>query len=74
MSEPRNDSRHRDLSGPWRKSSYTNQGNCFELAPTDEGIALRNSNDHAMGILYFTKSELSAFLAGAKAGEFDDMQ
>jgi hypothetical protein len=62
------------LTGPWRKSTFTNQGNCFELAPTTKGIALRNSNDHAQGVLYFTHAELVAFLAGAKAGEFDDLQ
>jgi hypothetical protein len=64
----------RALTGPWRKSTFTNQGNCFELAPTAQGIALRNSNDHGQGILYFTHAELVAFLAGAKAGEFDDLQ
>jgi Domain of unknown function (DUF397) len=62
------------LTGPWRKSTYTNQGNCFELAPTDSGIALRNSNNHRQGTLYFTHAELTAFLSGCKAGEFDDMQ
>jgi hypothetical protein len=63
-----------ELRGPWRKSSHTNQGNCFELAPTRDGIALRNSNDHGQGILTFTRAELRAFLAGCKDGEFDDLQ
>jgi hypothetical protein len=74
MSGPFDEQRTTELTGPWRKSTYTNQGNCFELAPTTGGIALRNSNDHAQGTLYFTHAELAAFLAGAKDGEFDDLQ
>ena len=74
MHEPFDPTRAPVITGPWRKSSYTNQGNCFELAPTGEGIALRNSNDHTMGVLYFTRAELQAFLAGCKDGEFDDLQ
>jgi hypothetical protein len=74
MSEPEGEPGAIDLIGPWRKSTYTNQGNCFELAPTPQGVALRNSNDHGQGTLYFTYAELAAFLAGAKDGEFDDLQ
>jgi hypothetical protein len=73
MSEPKDKAYVSELTGPWRKSTYTNQGNCFELAPTKRGIALRNSNEHEQGVLYFTHAELAAFLAGAKDGEFDDL-
>lgn len=61
------------LTGPWRKSTFTDQGNCFELAPTAGGVALRNSNHPDAGVLFFTHAELRAFLDGAKAGEFDDL-
>jgi hypothetical protein len=63
-----------ELTGPWRKATYSNQGNCFELARTGGGgVALRNSKNHAQGILLFTQAELAAFLAGCKDGEFDDL-
>jgi hypothetical protein len=74
MSEPHSQPQTTELTGPWRKSTFTNQGNCFELAPTNNGIALRNSNNHKQGTLLFTHAELAAFLAGCKAGEFDDLQ
>lgn len=61
------------VTGSWRKSTFTNQGNCFELAPTTDGIALRNSNDPDRGTLHFSRSELGAFIQGVKAGEFDDL-
>jgi hypothetical protein len=61
-----------DLTGSWRTSTFTNQGNCVELAPTNAGVAVRNSNSHGQGTLYFSRSELAAALAGTKAGELDD--
>ncbi len=59
----------------WRKSSYSGaNGNCLEIAPTVDGlIAIRNSNRPDDGAILYTKAELSAFLAGAKDGEFDDL-
>jgi hypothetical protein len=62
-----------DLIGPWRKSTYTNQGDCFEFAATTHGVALRNSNDHSQGVLHFTPAEFAAWIRGCKAGEFDDL-
>jgi hypothetical protein len=59
------------LTGPWRKSSYSDQGACVELAPTTDGVGLRNSNDHTQGTLYFTRAEFEAWIKGCKAGEFD---
>lgn len=61
------------LTGPWRKSSYTNQGNCFEFAATTQGVALRNSNHPQAGTLFFTRPQLAAWIEGCKAGEFDDL-
>lgn len=61
-------------TGPWRKSTFSNQQDCVELAPTsDGGVAVRNSNDHSLGTLSFTPTEWEAFLSGCKAGEFDDL-
>jgi hypothetical protein len=58
----------------WRKSSYSAEGACFEVAPLPDGnIAIRNSNRPSLGVTIFTRHEMAAFLQGAKAGEFDDM-
>ncbi|MEO3785009.1 DUF397 domain-containing protein [Actinocorallia sp. B10E7] len=59
----------------WRKSRHSNpQGSCVEVAalPGPE-IALRNSRHPAGPALIFTVAELSAFVQGAKDGEFDDL-
>lgn len=63
-----------DLSkAQWVKSSASNaNGTCVETTSVraDE-ILVRNSNYPEGPILAFTKAEWVAFLAGAKAGEFD---
>jgi len=58
----------------WRVSSFTDNGNCVEIAATPDGGALvRNSNAREAGTLAFTREEMSAWIAGVKAGEFDDL-
>jgi hypothetical protein len=62
----------------WRKSSYsgsggTGGGNCIEIAPLADGtIALRNSNNPQAGTLFFTPTEMHAWIKDCKAGKFDD--
>lgn len=59
----------------WRKSRASNpRGDCVELARLDGGgVAVRNSRDPHGPALVYTPAEIAAFLAGAKAGEFDDL-
>jgi hypothetical protein len=59
----------------WRKSSYSgSQSDCVELARTADGSTLvRNSNRPGDGTIEFTRAEIAAFVAGVKAGEFDDL-
>ena len=57
-----------------RKSSHSNNGECVELGRLPDGsIGVRNGNHPDAGMVRFTPAEISAFLHGAKAGEFDDL-
>lgn len=59
----------------WRKSQWSNpSGNCVEVAAlADGGVAVRNSRHQAGPALVYTRAEIAAFVAGVKAGEFDDL-
>jgi hypothetical protein len=58
----------------WRKSSYsTDTPNCVELADAGAEILLRDSKNPDQGHFTFTRAEIAAFVAGVKAGEFDDL-
>jgi uncharacterized protein DUF397 len=48
-------------------------GDCVELAVDGEMIALRDSKNPAAPYLRFTRSEMAAFLDGARRGEFDHL-
>jgi len=65
----------KDLKGlSFRKAAASsNGGNCVEVALLpDGGRAVRDSKDQGGPVLRFTQAEWSAFLDGAKGGEFDD--
>ncbi|MFY9931543.1 MAG: DUF397 domain-containing protein [Streptosporangiaceae bacterium] len=60
----------------WLKSSYCGYNNsCFEIARLGENrIGVRDTKDRGVGpVLVFTQAEWTAFLAGAKGGEFDPL-
>jgi hypothetical protein len=59
----------------WLKSQHSNpNGACVELAVLPGGeIAMRNSRFPVGPVLLYTRAEITAFLAGAKDGEFDHM-
>jgi len=58
----------------WRKAQLsTNNGSCVEIASVTGKIALRDSKDPSGPVLVYTPDEWSAFLDGAKKGEFDDL-
>ena len=59
----------------WRTSSFSgNNGTCVEVAALPDGhIAVRNSNHPDEGMVLFTRAEMSAWMNGVKAGEFDDL-
>jgi hypothetical protein len=77
MIEPYNGMPADDLTGVvWKKSRFSNpSGNCVEIARLsgDAGVAMRNSRDPHGPVLIYTRGELTAFIEGAKHGEFDDL-
>ncbi|GAA4505973.1 MULTISPECIES: DUF397 domain-containing protein [Nonomuraea] len=75
MHEFRNGTPAGRLSADWRKSARSNpNGNCVEVAtlPTGE-VAMRNSRFPDGPALVYTRAEITAFVLGAKDGEFDDL-
>jgi hypothetical protein len=63
------------LDARWIKSRHSNaEGNCVEFAALADGaVAIRNSRDPDGPALVCTPAEVTAFLAGAKDGEFDHL-
>jgi Domain of unknown function (DUF397) len=60
----------------WRKSSFSNyNGSCLEAGRLQSGlIGVRDTKDNGSGpVLIFTDREWSAFISGAKVGQFDDI-
>ncbi|THV30677.1 DUF397 domain-containing protein [Glycomyces paridis] len=60
----------------WRKSSRSTSGNgqCVEAGPLVDGsgrVAVRHSRHPEGSLIVYTRAEWTAFLAGAKVGEFD---
>jgi hypothetical protein len=66
-----------DVSGgSWTKSSFSSMnGNCVEISRlTVDRIGVRDTKDGDSGpVLFFTSAEWSAFLAGAREGQFDSL-
>jgi Domain of unknown function (DUF397) len=55
----------------WRRSTYCANNSCVEVAFLDNQIAVRDSKDQNGPMLRFTQAEWTAFLDGARNGEFD---
>lgn len=57
----------------WRKATASGNNGCIEVSPLRDGVALRDSKDPDGPMLTYTHHEWSAFLDGAKKGEFDHL-
>lgn len=59
-------------SDMYKKSTFSGGGGCVEVRLlTDGTVGLRDSKDVAKPPHVFTEHEWRAFIAGARAGEFD---
>jgi hypothetical protein len=62
----------RVITETWSKSSYSNNnGACVEVRREGPAILVRDTKDRSGGTLAFTEAEWTAFVTGAKSGEFD---
>jgi Domain of unknown function (DUF397) len=60
-----------DLSSvAWQRSTYCANSSCVEVALLENQVAVRDSKIAKSPILLFTQEEWTAFLAGARRGEF----
>ncbi len=55
----------------WTKSSRCGTNACVEVARDGESYLIRDGKDVAVPALRFSAAEWAAFVAGAKAGDFD---
>jgi Domain of unknown function (DUF397) len=55
----------------WRKSSFSGNGDCVEVAFVNDYTAVRHTKHRDGGTLVFNKTEWDAFLTGVRQGEFD---
>ncbi|MFG2059398.1 DUF397 domain-containing protein [Micromonospora sp. NPDC048930] len=54
----------------WRKSSYSDDGNCVEVAYTHEPVLVRDSKNSAGPVLRFDPEQWHAFMEGVRDGGF----
>lgn len=58
-----------DRSAAWRKSSFsTATGNCVEVAPLGDAVAVRHSKRPAAGTILVAYPEWSGFVSAARSG------
>ncbi|MEM8925741.1 MAG: DUF397 domain-containing protein [Actinomycetota bacterium] len=58
----------------WTRSRFcASNGQCVEVARTDNEILVRDSKEQAGPVLHFSPAEMRAFVSGVKAGDFDHM-
>ncbi|WP_055531183.1 DUF397 domain-containing protein [Streptomyces graminilatus] len=75
MSNTKPDPAELDFSGvSWEKSPFSGgNDNCMEFAVIGDLIAVRDSKRPGQTPLVYTRDEVGAMLAGAKAGAFDHL-
>ena len=57
----------------WRTSQRCESGACVGVAREGEFVLIGNTSDPEAPVSRFTSQEWSAFVAGVKFGDFDDL-
>lgn len=57
----------------WRTSTFSGGGGCVEVTPVDNKVAVRHSRRPNEEVIVYSAAEWSAFIDGAKKGEFDNV-
>lgn len=57
----------------WRVASACEATSCVGVAREGDEVLVRDTKTDGGPVLRFTIEEIAAFLAGVKAGEFDDL-
>jgi hypothetical protein len=60
-----------DASSTWRKSSFSQGGDCVEWRYGASAVYVRTSKDLHSQVLEFSLREWQAFIDGVKSGETD---
>jgi len=56
----------------WRRSTFCANSACVEVASVDVGVAMRDSTVPS-AVVRCSVEDFAAFVAGVKAGEYDDL-
>jgi hypothetical protein len=54
----------------WRRSRRCDSATCVEVAVTENRVGVRDSKDADGAVLWVSRTEWSAFVAGVRGGEF----
>ena len=57
----------------WQRSTHCANSSCVEVALLGSQVAVRDSKEQEGPVLIFTKAEWTAFLRGARDGEFNTL-
>jgi len=58
----------------WRTSSFSSGGDCVAVAQLPDGtIGIHDSKNPEAGMLRLAPEQMAAWIAGIKAGEYDDL-
>jgi hypothetical protein len=58
------------VDGEWRKSSYSDQGDCVEVSLGVDAVRVRNSTNRSLPSISFGTRQWAEFLAAVRIGEF----
>jgi hypothetical protein len=61
------------MADTWRKSSFSDNGKCVEIADNGGSVLVRNSNHPDRGAIAVAPAAMAGFVAACSAGEIDDL-